>query len=113
MRSPGGSIRSSQEIVVVVGAMLIRLHLPACQSLKEKRQVVKSLVARLANQFGVSAAEVAELDTWQIAALGVSCVSNEVYHAEQVLDAALRFVEETRPDVDVLDVAREVARLFE
>src|SRR5579884_3488908 len=97
---------------MVVGAMLIRLHLPASQSLKEKRQVVKSLTARLANQFGVSAAEVGELDVWQVAELGVGCVTNEVGHAERVLDAAVRYVEETRPDLEILDVARETVTLF-
>ena len=48
---------------MVVGAMLLRLHVPTSQSLKDKRQVVKSLTARLANQFGVAAAEVGELSS--------------------------------------------------
>jgi len=98
---------------VVVGSKLIRLHLPASQSLKDKRQVVKSLTARLANQFAVSAAEVGELNSWHVAELGVAYVSNQASHAEKVLESALRYVEETRPDVEVLDVARDTMSPFE
>jgi uncharacterized protein YlxP (DUF503 family) len=75
--------------------------------------VVKSLIARLSAQFGVSVAEVGHLDARQSAELGVARVSNEARHAESVLDAVVRFIEETRPDVDVVAVAREVERPFD
>lgn len=90
----------------------MRLHLPASDSLKDKRQVVKSLAARLANQFGVSVAEVGELTSWQVAELGVSFVSNQAHHAEKVLDKVVTFVEETRPDVEVVGVSREIEMPF-
>lgn len=95
-----------------VATMLLRLHLPTSQSLKDKRQVVKSITARLANEFGVAVAEVGELHVWQVAEIGVACVSNAAQHAEQVLDAALRYVEETRPDLEILDVGRDAASFF-
>jgi uncharacterized protein YlxP (DUF503 family) len=97
---------------MVVGSLLIRLHLPASDSLKDKRQVVKSLQARLTNEFGVAVAEVGELASWQVAELGVAFVSNQASHAERVLDKVVRYVEETRPDVDVIDVARDVDMPF-
>jgi uncharacterized protein YlxP (DUF503 family) len=96
-----------------IGAMLVQIYLPASDSLKDKRQVVKSLIARLSAQFGVSVAEVGQLEARQNAELGVARVSNEAHHAEQVLDACLRFIEETRPDLDVIGVAREVERPFD
>lgn len=97
---------------MIVSAMLLRLHLPASQSLKDKRQVVKSVTARLTNEFGVAAAEVGEPDLWQLAEIGVVCVANEADHAEQVLDAVLRYVEEHRPDLEILDVGRDMTSFF-
>jgi uncharacterized protein YlxP (DUF503 family) len=98
---------------MIVGAMLVRLHLPASESLKDKRQVVKSLIARLGNQFGVAVAEIGELNTWQIAELGVSCVSNQAGQVDRVLDSVLKYIEETRPDVEILAADRESLRVFD
>lgn len=84
---------------MVIGVCEITLHLPECHSLKDKRQVIKSLMARIRHQFEVAIAEVAEQDIWQTAVLGVSCVSNSGQHADEVLNHVRRYIEETRPDV--------------
>ncbi|GAC1568865.1 MAG: DUF503 domain-containing protein [Ktedonobacteraceae bacterium] len=91
-----------------VGISQITLHLPGCQSLKDKRQVIKSLVARVRNRFDVAIAEVDEQDRWQIAILGVSCVSNNSQHVDEVLAHVQRYIEETRPDVLVIDTGAEI-----
>jgi len=65
--------------------MVWELHLPACQSLKDKRAILKSLKDRLHNRFNVSVAETAHQDLWQRAELAASVVSNERRHAENVL----------------------------
>ena len=91
-----------------VGACRITLHLPASQSLKDKRQVVRSLLARLRNQFEVAAAEVDSQDLRQLATLGIAYVSGDAQHAGEVLDHAVRYIEETRPDVEVADVQLDV-----
>ncbi|HLZ09157.1 MAG TPA: DUF503 domain-containing protein [Chloroflexota bacterium] len=96
-----------------VGFLLVQLHLPASNSLKDKRQVVKSLIARLSRQFGVSVAEVGQLDARQGTELGVAKVSNEAHHIEGVLEALVRFIEDTRPDVEITAVAREIERPFD
>jgi len=97
---------------VIVGVMMVQLHLPVSGSLKDKRQVVKSLQARLQNQFGIAVAEVGELQQWQIAELGIVCVANETRHVDQVLDSAIRFIEETRPDLEIMNLVRETASYF-
>jgi uncharacterized protein YlxP (DUF503 family) len=91
-----------------IGVMHITLRLPENHSLKGKRQVVKSVVARLHNQFNVSAAEVDELDVWQIAGIGVCCVSNSAAHADQMLASVIEFIERTRPDLELVDYETEV-----
>jgi uncharacterized protein len=67
-----------------VGVSQITLHLPACHSLKDKRQVIKSIMARIRPQFEVAIAEIDEQDLWQIAQLGVSCVSNSSQHVDEI-----------------------------
>ena len=91
-----------------IGACRVTLHLPASQSLKDKRQVVRSLLARLRNQFEVSAAEVEHQDLRQLATLGLAYVSGDAGHAQEVLDHAVRYIEETRPDVEISESSVDV-----
>jgi uncharacterized protein len=77
---------------MVVGVVTWELHLAACQSLKDKRHVLKSLKDRLHHRFNVSAAETAYQDLWQRAELSVCVVANERAHAESVLREADRLV---------------------
>lgn len=79
--------------VVIVGVITWELHLDACHSLKEKRQIVKSLKDRLHQRFNVSAAETDHHDLWQRAELTAAVVSTERQHAERVLREADRLVE--------------------
>lgn len=91
-----------------VGACRVTLHIPASQSLKDKRQVVRSLLQRLRNEFGVAAAEVEAQDRRQLAVLGIASVSGESGHAEEILEKAVRYIEESRPDVEITDVQTDV-----
>jgi len=93
---------------MIIGISQITLHLPECHSLKEKRQVIKSVMARVRNQFEVAIAEVEEQDRWQVARLGVSCVSNSGQHADEVLERIRRYIEETRPDVIITNTETEI-----
>lgn len=91
-----------------VGVLRFSLRIPESGSLKDKRQVVRSVMQRLRNRFQVAVAEVDDNDAWQIATVGVACVANTARHCDDVLDEVLAFVEETRLDAEVLDVEREV-----
>ena len=77
---------------MVVGVRSWELALAGCQSLKDKRRVIKSLKDRLHHQFNVSAAEVDHQDSWQRAALACSVVSTERRHAEEVLASCDRLI---------------------
>ena len=93
---------------MIIGVSEITLHLPESHSLKDKRQVITSLMARIRQRFEVAIAEVEENDRWQIAKLGVSCVSNSHQHASEVLDHVRHFIEETRPDIELTDSEVEI-----
>lgn len=96
---------------MVIGILRLTLHLPNSGSLKVKRQLVSGLLRRLRQQFQVAAAEVGERDRWQLAELGIACVSADSPHADEVLAHVLRFVERTAGDAQVADVATELIRL--
>jgi len=78
-------------VVVVVGE--VELHLPDSQSLKDKRQVVKSLKERVRNRFNVSIAEVDYHDLWQRCAIAIAVVSTTQTHAQEVVSTAVDFIE--------------------
>ncbi len=93
---------------MIIGVREITLHLPESHSLKDKRQIIKSLMARLRNQFEIAIAEVGANDRWQTAVFGISCVSNDSVHASQILNSAQRYIEETRPDISITNVETEL-----
>jgi hypothetical protein len=70
---------------MIVGTLQVRLLIREARSLKDKRQVVKSIKDRLRNGFNVSVAEIAALDNRQLAVLGIAMVSNEAHHLKTAL----------------------------
>jgi len=72
------------------------LYFPESGSLKSKRQVLKSVIARLRNRFNVSVAEVDANDLWQRSVIGVAAVSNEGGHAHRMLSKVVQYVEGDR-----------------
>ena len=91
-----------------IGACRITLYLPDSHSLKDKRQVSRSLTARIRNKFNVAVAEDADNELWQRLTLLVCSASNEGSHANEMLSQVVDFVEEVRPDVEMLDYEVEI-----
>ncbi len=90
-----------------VGVARVALHIAENHSLKGKRMVVRSLAQRLRNRFNVAVAEVDTLDDWQVATLGLTCVSGDLRHANEMLSKTLAFIESERLDADVGEVQVE------
>ena len=88
---------------MVIGACTIELDLPGLNSLKEKRGLLKSLLARLHKEFNVTAAEVDLHDAWQSTTLGIAVVSTSAVHAQNLLNNLVTWLETTRPDLEVVD----------
>ena len=85
-------------------SVLITIHLPGAQSLKEKRAVVRSLVARLRSRLDLTAAEVGAQDMLQRAEVGFAIVSEATATARRLTDEARRFI-----DLELLGRAEVVA----
>ena len=89
-----------------ITAVTFRLHAPWVRSLKEKRMIVKSLLAKLQNRFHVSAAEVDEQDTHQILVIGIAAIVPHNAMADSLMDEISAFVEENT-DAEILEEIRE------
>jgi uncharacterized protein YlxP (DUF503 family) len=91
-----------------VGTCRLTLHLSSSQSLKDKRQVIQSVLSRLRNRFELAAAEVDNQELRQLATLGLAYVSASSGHAEEVIAHALRYIEASRPDCEITSADVEV-----
>jgi len=69
-----------------IGLLTLEIHLPDARSLKDKRQVLRSLKDRLRHQFNVAVAELDHHDVWQRALVGVVTLSNDEQHLRESLD---------------------------
>jgi hypothetical protein len=72
---------------MVIGLLTLELHFPGAQSLKDKRQALRSLEQRLRNRHNVALAEVDHQDLWQRATLAVVSVNTDQVHLERALQA--------------------------
>lgn len=93
---------------MIIGACTIQLYLPGVFSLKEKRGMLKPLLAQLRRQFEVAAAEVGKNDTWQSADIAVVAVANDAGHIYAVLEKAVHWIEEEYRAVEIQDWAVEL-----
>ena len=91
-----------------IGVCRIMLHLPESGSLKDKRQVARSLSARIRNKFNVAVAEVEDQELWQRLTLAVCCVSTDSAHANEMVSKVVAFIEESRRDLELLDYQTEI-----
>lgn len=87
---------------MLVGILIIDLYLPTCNSLKEKRSILKRLKDKVRGSFNVSISEVDELDIWRRAQLGVACISNNGKDANSILSRVVNFIE-SEDLVEILD----------
>ena len=92
---------------MTIAVITFRLRAPWVHSLKEKRMIVKSLIAKLQNRFHVSAAEVDEQDTHQVIVIGVAAIIPHNAMADSLMEEISLFVEENC-EADILDETREI-----
>ncbi|MSP12434.1 MAG: DUF503 domain-containing protein [Chloroflexi bacterium] len=93
---------------MVIGICRVTLTIHSADSLKAKRSVLKSLIARLRQDFNISIAEVDANDLWQSAVLGMACVSNDQAHAHEMLERAVSRLEGLAPEAELVDYEIEM-----
>ena len=90
-----------------IAVVTFRLRASWVHSLKEKRMIVKSLVAKLQNKFHVSAAEIDEQDTHQIIVIGLAAVVPHQAMADSLMEEISQFVE-GNCEAEILEEIREI-----
>lgn len=73
------------------------LLIPDVYSLKEKRRIKSSLMQKVRQRFNVTIAEVDHQDLHQRLIIGIATVGNQKSHLEEILDKAVRFIEDNYP----------------
>jgi len=91
-----------------IGVCRVSLRLPENLSLKGKRRVLKSITTRVRSKFNVSVAEVDDQNLWQLATLGICCVSNDKRYTNEVLSKVVDLIVDGRFDVEILDYEIEI-----
>jgi uncharacterized protein YlxP (DUF503 family) len=91
-----------------VAVSKVTFRIPENMSLKGKRQVLKSITSRVRNRFNVAVAEVDDNDNWQMATIGICCISNDRRHSNQVLSRVVNFIERGRFEIELLDYEIEI-----
>jgi uncharacterized protein YlxP (DUF503 family) len=92
---------------VFAGVLTLDVLLGDVHSLKEKRSVVRPVIAELRRKFEVSAAEAGHLDLHRRALIGVAVVAADAGHCREVLDACERLVA-ARPEIEVLSARQRL-----
>lgn len=92
---------------MIIATITFKLHAPWVHSLKEKRMIVKSILAKLQNRFHVSAAEIDEQDTHQIIVIGVAAIVPHNAQADSLMENISRFVEENC-EAEIIGEEREI-----
>lgn len=93
---------------MVVGVCTLELDIPSSHSLKDKRHVVRSVIARVRQDFNISIAEVDSLDSWQRATIGIVCVSSDEKYAHGLLEKVIDNIERSRLDAVIADYSIEM-----
>lgn len=90
-----------------VGALTLDLLLGDVHSLKQKRSLVRPLLAELRRRYAVSVAEAGHLDLHRRTLVGVAVCGPDAAHVQEVLDACERFVAD-RPELEVLSARQRL-----
>jgi uncharacterized protein len=95
-----------------IGVARFELFIPASESLKDKRRVVKSISSVVHNKLNVSISEVDHQDLWQRAAIGIGCVAESIGHCRKVLQEAEKLIGRAALDgAEIIDRRLEVVAM--
>lgn len=92
---------------MIIGSCMVEIMIHDANSLKDKRQVVKSIIGKLKSRFNISVAEVDLNEKWRRSVIGFACVTNDTVHANKQISNVLKFIEgDTR--VEIIDENIEI-----
>jgi len=91
-----------------IGILTLTLSLPDCHSLKEKRRLIKPIMARLHKEFNISVVESDHQDLWHACQFTIACAAVEGANVERLLSNVIHFYESHWPDLPLIDEKIEI-----
>lgn len=92
---------------MIIGTAEIVIRVSWANSLKEKRMVARSILAKIKNKFNVSAAEVESMDEHKKLTIGIACVTNSTKKADEIINEVVNFIYDNT-EGEVIDVFTEI-----
>lgn len=90
-----------------LASLQIKLYAPWVHSLKEKRMIIRSLLAKLRNHFNVSVAEIDAQDVHQTIVIGIVTIVANRQLGDSALDKIINYVEEAT-EAEIIDIIRDI-----
>ena len=90
-----------------IATMTFHLYAPWVRSLKEKRMIVKSLIAKLQNRYHVSVEEIEDQDVHKKITIGVAAIVPHNAMADSLMDDISHFIENST-EAEIIDEEREI-----
>ncbi|NMA01314.1 MAG: DUF503 domain-containing protein [Clostridia bacterium] len=92
---------------MIIGTITFKIHIPYAHSLKEKRSVVKSIIAKIQNKFNLSVAEIDLQNQWQFALIGVAMIANKTKIIEQQITRVIEFLDK-QTEFEVIEIKTDI-----
>lgn len=90
---------------MIIGSARITIRLFSPESLKEKRHILKNVINKIKTNHNVSVAEVSLNDKWQMAELGLACVSNDSKFVDTTFNSIINLIEgDCRVEIIKVDI---------
>jgi len=86
-----------------IGLLTLQLHLEACESLKQKRRIIKPILSRLHKEFNISTAEVGLNDHWQSSVLACVVVGKDCAYTHKAMQIVLAYFVNQWPEHQIVD----------
>jgi len=93
---------------MAIGVLTLKIFLPGCASLKEKRRRLKPLLTRLQREFNVSVAELDYQDVWQSSQVGCAILCNDVVVARRSMQQVVKWIEIHWQDISIEEEKIEI-----
>ena len=91
---------------MIIVAVKIKLYAPWIQTLKEKRMVTKSIIAKTRNKFNVSISEIDDQDRHKTIILGIALVADSIARSDTIIDKLVKFIENNH-QAEIQEIIRE------
>lgn len=94
---------NEKDFSVMVTMCTIKIILPGCGSLKEKRSLLQPMLSRLHKEFNIAVSEIGLQDVWQSSWIGCVLISNDANHNSQVAHNIVNFIESHFPELQIIE----------